>query len=308
MASISTTTSIRTPRRSPGTRTTIEFPDQRSYAAYRRRGGRLERSDWRRNNVNVLVREFYAAVKAEKRWVKVGISPFGIWRPGNPPSIQAGIDQYDELYADARKWLHEGSLDYLVPQLYWPIFPPEQSYPVLLQWWVEENLKGRHMWPGLPLHRLMSTTRAMRADDIVQEITITRATPGATGHVHFSAKVIMQNADSIASRLAVLYAEPALVPPSPWLDSVAPPAPTVSMSADSASGESIVRFAPADQQVIRHWIVQSRSDSTWNTRLLPGTARTHILKDTESAAELISVSAVDRVGNVSPPAILRRQQ
>jgi uncharacterized lipoprotein YddW (UPF0748 family) len=296
------------PETEPGSRASIDFPDRGSYAAYRRRGGRLEKADWRRNNVNVLVREFYAAVKAEKRWVKVGISPFGIWRPGNPPSIQAGIDQYDELYADVRKWLHEGSLDYLVPQLYWPIFPPEQSYPVLLQWWVEENLKGRHMWPGLPLHRLVSTTRAMRADDIVHEIALTRTTPGATGHVHFSAKVIMQNADSIASRLAVLYAEPALVPATPWLDAVPPPAPTVAMSTDSASGEAIVRFAPADQQVIRHWIVQSRSDSTWHTRLLPGTARTAILKDAESAAELVSVSAVDRVGNAGPPTILRRQQ
>jgi hypothetical protein len=240
--------------------------------------------------------------------VKVGISPFGIWRPGNPPSIQAGIDQYDELYADVRKWLHEGSLDYLVPQLYWPIYPPEQSYPVLLQWWVEENLKGRHMWPGLPLHRLTSTSRAMHADDIVQEIALTRTTPGATGHVHFSSRAIMQNADSIATRLAVLYAEPALVPATPWLDPMPPPAPTVSVSVDSASAESIVRFAPADQQVIRHWIVQSRNDSTWNTRLLPGVARSAILKDAESEAELISVSAVDRVGNVSPPAILRRQQ
>jgi uncharacterized lipoprotein YddW (UPF0748 family) len=294
------------PETDPGTRARIEFPDDASYAAYRRRGGTLERGDWRRNNVNVLVREFYEGVKAQKRWVKVGISPFGIWRPGNPPSIQAGIDQYDELYADVRKWLHEGWLDYLVPQLYWPITPPEQSYPVLLQWWVEENLKGRHMWPGLPLHRLAPGPRSMRADDIVQEIAITRETPGATGHVHFSARVLMQNLDSIADRLAPLYAEPALVPSSPWLDRVAPSRPTVRIAMDSSSGEATVHFAPADGQPIRHWIVQSRIDSAWVTTLLPGAERAHILKDSESAADLVSVSGVDRVGNTSPPVIIRR--
>jgi uncharacterized lipoprotein YddW (UPF0748 family) len=296
------------PEVDPATRTRIEFPDEGSYAAYRARGGTLEKGDWRRNNVNVLVREFYAAVKAEKRWVKVGISPFGIWRPGNPPSIQAGIDQYDELYADVRRWLHEGWLDYLVPQLYWPIDPPEQSYPVLLEWWVQENIKGRHMWPGLPLHRLTQTTRPMRADDITREIDITRGTSGATGHVHFSARVLMQNADSIADRLALLYAEPALVPASPWLDRVAPPQPRVSIVADSSSGESTVRFAPADRQLIRNWIVQSRIDSLWTTSILPGTERAHILKNAESAADIISVSGVDRTGNMSPAAIVQRRK
>ncbi|MGH8518825.1 MAG: glycoside hydrolase family 10 protein, partial [Panacagrimonas sp.] len=175
----------------------IEFPDSASYAAYRRGGGALEKNDWRRRNVDLLVRQFYAAVKAEKPWVKVGISPFGIWRPGNPPQIQ-GFDAYDRIFADARKWLIEGWVDYLAPQLYWPIYPPEQSYPALLQWWVDQNRKGRHIWPGLGAHRLALTgPRAMRADEIVQQIQITRDIPGATGTIIFNAKILMQNSDSI---------------------------------------------------------------------------------------------------------------
>ncbi|TMG84567.1 MAG: hypothetical protein E6H78_09405, partial [Betaproteobacteria bacterium] len=122
----------------------IEFPDAKTHAAYRRAGGTLDRDDWRRRNVNTLVRELYAAIKDEKPWVKFGISPFGIWRPGVPPTTTAGLDQYAELYADARKWLRDGTLDYMAPQLYWPILPPEQSYPVLLEWWVGENVKRLH--------------------------------------------------------------------------------------------------------------------------------------------------------------------
>src|SRR5256885_9141906 len=113
----------------------------------------MTRAEWRRNNVNVLVRQFYAAVKEGKPWVKVGISPFGIWRPGNPPGTDAGVDTYADLFADSRKWLQEGTLDYVAPQLYWPVSPPEQSYPVLLEWWVSQNAKARHVWPGLALYK-----------------------------------------------------------------------------------------------------------------------------------------------------------
>lgn len=287
--------------------TRIDFPDSETYAAYRRGGGQLEKADWRRNNVDELIREFYSAVKAEKQWVKVGISPFGIWRPANPPSIQAGIDAYDELYADARKWLNEGWLDYLAPQLYWPIDPPEQSYPVLLQWWVEQNLKGRHIWPGLPVYKLvLSGPRALRADEIVRQIRITRETPGATGHITFNAKVVMQNVDSIADKLAALYAEPALVPASPWLDSVPPPRPRVDIVTDSVSGEPVVRFAPGDEQGIQRWVFQTRVSGAWRTVVLPGVERTHILKDDENGADRVRVAAVDRAGNIGEPAIVER--
>jgi uncharacterized lipoprotein YddW (UPF0748 family) len=286
----------------------IEFPDSATHAAYRRGGGKLDRADWRRNNVNMLLREFYSSVKAEKKWVKVGISPFGIWRPANPPSIQAGIDQYDELFADPRKWMHEGWLDYLAPQLYWPIDPPAQSYPVLLQWWVEQNLKGRHVWPGLPVYKLRLTgPRALRAEEIARQIRITRETSGATGHIVFNAKVVMENVDSIADKLASLYAEPALVPASPWLDRVPPPKPRVRIVTDTLSGEPVVRFAPSDAQVIRHWVLQTRVGGAWRSRILPGVERTRILKDGEAAADLISVAAVDRAGNISAPALVERR-
>jgi uncharacterized lipoprotein YddW (UPF0748 family) len=288
----------------------IEFPDARTYAAYRREGGALDKPDWRRRNVNTLIRELYAAVKEEKKWVKVGISPFGIWRPGIPPTTTAGVDIYDELYADARKWLRDGSLDYIAPQLYWPVQPPEQSYPVLLQWWVEESVKGRHVWPGLALYKIPITgPRKMSVDDIVQEIQITRGMPGATGHVLFNAKVLMNNAEGIADRLAQLYAEPALVPASPWLDKVPPSAPRVLFVQDSATGESAVRFEPraAGGERVWQWVVQSRLNggATWRTTLLPGAERTHILKGDESAADIVAVAAVDRAGNVSATSVVR---
>jgi uncharacterized lipoprotein YddW (UPF0748 family) len=288
----------------------IEFPDAASYAAYRRGGGTLSKADWRRRNVDVLISEFYASVKAAKPWVKVGISPFGIWRPANPPTIEAGIDQYDELYADARKWLREGTLDYIAPQLYWPILPAAQSYPVLLRWWADQNFKGRHVWPGLADYKLTSTgSSRMRAQEIVQEIEVTRETPGSTGHVHFNASVIMQNVDGIADRLMQLYAEPALVPASPWLDPLPPGRPIVAIARDNSTGsvENLIRFAPAEgsSAQIGWWVVQPRVNGTWYTRILPGTERRHSLIDFDAGADVVSVIAVDRSGNASQPAIVR---
>ena len=284
----------------------LEFPDSRTYAAYRRGGGQLSKGDWRRRNVDTFIRELYSVVKAEKKWVKVGISPFGIWRPGVPPTTMAGVDEYDELYADARKWEREGWLDYIAPQLYWPVQPLEQSYPVLLQWWVEQNTKARHVWPGLALYKLPITgPKKMSADDIVQEIQITRQTPGATGHVLFNAQVLMQNVEGIADRLAQVYVDPALVPASPWLAKTAPSKPNVRVSRDSTSGTTVLHFAPREGQHIRQWVVQSRQSGVWRTTLLPGTERTYILKGDEGAADLVSIAAVDRAGNAGAAIVVR---
>jgi uncharacterized lipoprotein YddW (UPF0748 family) len=283
----------------------IPFPDASTYRSYRRDGGDLSLGDWRRRNVDLLVRQFYTAVKAEKPWVKVGISPFGIWRPGNPPGITAGIDTYSELFADSRKWLHEGWLDYLAPQLYWPVSPPEHSYPVLLAWWLDENTKGRHVWPGLADYKLpIAGASAMRAQDIVQEILLTRQQPGATGHIHFNATILMQNVDGIADRLAAVYAEPALVPASPWLDSIAPAAPRVAL-ARAADGTPAVRITAGDAQRVRWWLVQRRSSAGWRTSILAGQDSTYAFTADDFDADLLSVTAVDRSGNAGPPALLR---
>ncbi len=114
------------------------FPDDDTWADYQHSGGKLTRKDWRRENVNQFIQRLYTAIKSEKPAVKFGISPFGISRPGHPESI-SGFDQYEMLYADARRWLNEGWIDYWSPQLYWPINQIPQSYPVLLGWWVKEK-------------------------------------------------------------------------------------------------------------------------------------------------------------------------
>lgn len=262
----------------------------------------MTRDDWRRSNVDTFVRDLYTEIKSVKRWVKFGVSPFGIWRPGSPSQIK-GFDAYSELYADSKKWLNEGWLDYFTPQLYWPIAKEEQSYPVLLQWWISENTKGRNMWPGNFTSRVGATGEtSWKAQEILDQISSTRLTEGASGNVHFSAKVFMQNRDSLDDRLlAGPYAGPALVPASPWLDSIPPRAPKVWLARDSATRAVTVTMQSASQEKAWLWVVRVRYGPDWSTQILPGAQSMHMFDGgaASNAPDEVVVSQVDRTGNES---------
>lgn len=172
------------------------FPDDATWERYGTKGG-LTRGDWRRENINDFVRSMYRSVKAIKPSVRVGISPFGIWRPGVPATIEAQLDAYGQLYADSRKWLAEGWCDYLAPQLYWGIEPAKQSFPVLLDWWRAQS-RGKAVWPGIATERIGAKRPAQ---EIVDQIELTRRGTNAPGHIHWSMKALMRNQGGIADRL-----------------------------------------------------------------------------------------------------------
>ena len=273
----------------------IDFPDSATYAKYVKGGGTLSKSDWRRHNVDLLVQQFYTSVKAVKPWVKVGVSPFGIWRPGNPETIK-GFDAYEKISADSKKWFQAGWVDYLAPQLYWAIDQTDQSYPVLLKWWTEQNTKHRHLWVGNYTGRVgTGQANAYTTQEIVRQIELTRAQPGATGNIHFPMNVFLKNPDSLVEKMSVVYAQQALIPASPWLDAKAPPRPTALTSIDAVTGDRVLRVVPAAGDAVWLWTVQTRADTGWVTEIIPGTERTHRLPGTGD----VFVTAVDRVGNQS---------
>ena len=280
----------------------IDFPDSATWKRYVASGGTLSRDDWRRNNVDVFIRDLYKQVKAAKPWVKVGISPFGMWRPGYPPQIK-GFDAYSELYADSKKWLNEGWLDYFTPQLYWPIARQETSYPVLLNWWISENTRGRNIWPGNFTSRVGGTgDNNWKTQEILDQISTTRLTEGAGGNVHFSAKVFMQNRDSIVDKLlAGPYAGPALVPASPWLDSIPPRTPAAYLMKDSVTRATTVTFVQGGTEKPWLWVLRYRYGPDWSTQILPGAQTVHMFDGgSESRApDAVFLSAVDRTGNES---------
>ena len=271
----------------------LEFPDEASWKKFGVASG-LSRDDWRRDSVNQFIKRTSDAIKTTKPWVKFGISPFGIWRPGNPPQIK-GFDAYARLYADARKWLANGWADYFVPQLYWGINPKEQSFPVLLDWWNQQNQQHRHIWPGLDVTK---TTGQWKPEEILAQIRIAAQQPVSAGHVHWNMKSIMQNPTLQSKLERTLYAEPALIPTMPWLNVPAPTLPSVTISRvknSQASWSCGTNPPPAP------WVVQARRNNQWRTEIFPGNVRSATINSPE--VDAIAITAVNRAGKLSAPAI-----
>ena len=282
--------------------TLTDFPDDPSWKRYQDAGGKLARADWRRDNVNRMIHDIYADIKAVKPHVKFGVSPFGIARPGLPETVKAGFDQYATLYADAQLWLNNGWCDYWTPQLYWRLESP-QPYADLLKWWAGQNTLARHLWPGLATYRATGGDNPWGAPEIVDQIEVTREIVGAgSGHVHFSMIALMQNRAGINDALlAGPYARPALVPASPWLDDKPLAAPEV-QAAVLSDGSVQVTWTNEDMEEPRMWAVWARYGDEWQFTSYPAGIRSvRIVPETGEAKRLsaVSVASVDRSGNAN---------
>ncbi len=284
-----------------------DFPDSANWDRYRRAGGDLSRGDWRRNNVNELIRRLYETVKQEDPKVKVGISPFGIWRPENPPGI-TGSDQYAMLYADPKLWLNRGWLDYLAPQLYWSITQERQSFPRLLEWWHSQNTRNRHIWPGLATWRVTDANWPTR--EIINQISLTRQQSGSAGHIHFRQRWLQEDLGNIATALRTsAYRGPVLVPPTPWLGSEAPPRPRVRFEVTGDNAEGRLHINSSGTEDLRLWALYSRHRDGWRLhQVVPAYQRAEAvmrIPPTSTGISHLAVTAVDRLGNESEPAAVR---
>ena len=171
------------------------FPDNATYDSYLSSGGNMTLSDWRRDNINRMVERVYNVVHSFAK--KLSISPLGIYRPGHPdgmaPPIE-GFDTYEGQYADTKLWLQQGWLDMFIPQLYWEIEPPEQSYPVLLDWWLEANTLNKHVYAGNAFYKADPTRGNWSLTEILDQVTISREPAnrqrGSLGNSMFGARYL----------------------------------------------------------------------------------------------------------------------
>lgn len=280
------------------TKALIDFPDNSSWAKYQRSGGKLARNDWRRDNVNQFIKQLYERTKKMKPHVKVGIAPFGIWRPDHPPGIK-GLDQYDALYADAKLWLNEGWLDYFSPQLYWKIGGP-QSFPKLLDWWLSENPKCRHVWPGQSVGRYIPKDGSLSMEVPNQLAFIRdRAPEGSTGFIFWPLGAVLKESSLVERLKAVEFADPAIVPLSPWLDDKNPPKPIATVKrGDGEQLEISVKAPRGDRDpnnAAWQWAVQYRAEDGWYQAVFPA----HLDKVQIPSASAVAVYTIDRNGNAS---------
>lgn len=273
-----------------------DFPDSKTWNAYVSSGGTLTRADWRRDNVNKFVERIYKEIHAEKNYVRFGISPFGIWKPGYPEGI-TGSSQYDELYADAKLWLNKGWVDYFSPQLYWAIDSKGQGFEALLNWWQSENTMKRHLWPGLNTVEVRSPDRPT---EIKNQIEISRQIlKNDAGEIHWSIAGLTKNANMLPVLKNGPYKEKALVPKTPWIVSVSLQKPTLF----STESGSIVQVNWSTKNIgeVFQWVLFSQYDGVWETEILTQDQLSKELPRFKEGKKLtaIAIKAIDRLGNES---------
>ncbi|MFG1710102.1 glycoside hydrolase family 10 protein [Nonomuraea sp. M3C6] len=192
------------------------FDDKAAFAKY---GKGKKLAGWRRDNVNKLVAQVDTAVHAAKGYVKFGISPFGIWRnKSNDPSGSdtSGMSAYDSIYADAREWIKSGTVDYVLPQLYWPRGFKAADYGTLVRWWADEvEDSDVQLYIGQALYRVGTKDDKAwtKPGELAAHVSLDREREQVDGDVYFSAKQLLTNPLGAMDRLAKThYSRPALLP------------------------------------------------------------------------------------------------
>lgn len=286
-----------------------EFADQRSYARY---GAGMNRDDWRRNNINLFISLLNTNIKALKPFVKLGVSPFGVWRNASkdPEGSQTrgGQTDYDDLYADVVLWMKKGWVDYLAPQLYWEHSSKAVPFGTLLQWWNAHSYE-RQIYYGLGVYRMLDahTGAWSRPSEILSQIQDIRRLMTQTGYSFYSASCF-DRVSSLQDSLAMHYNKYVALPPAmKWLDSI-PPAAPVLKAIPSAEG-TLLQWKEANPQkeTIRYAVYRfvnnepvnlNRADKIISIQTLPEFLD---LSANKYRSATYVITALDRLWNESNP-------
>lgn len=202
-----------------------DFPDDASFARFG--GGFSNKGDWRRSNVNVLIKKLHETIREIKPWVKFGVSPFGIYRNESSDPLGSktkGLQNYDDLYADVLLWTREGWIDYNIPQIYWHIGHPVADYETLVKWWAR-NTENRPLFIGQSVMNTVQNAdpKNPSINQLPRKMALQRAYQTIGGSCQWPASAVVENAGKYRDALIAEYHKyPALPPVFDFMDNEAP--------------------------------------------------------------------------------------
>ena len=202
-----------------------DFPDDARFARFG--GGFSNKGDWRRSNVNVLIKKLHETIREIKPWVKFGVSPFGIYRNESSDPLGSktkGLQNYDDLYADVLLWAREGWIDYNIPQIYWHIGHPVADYETLVKWWAT-NTENRPLFIGQSLMNTVQNAdpKNPSINQLPRKMALQRAYQTIGGSCQWPASAVVENAGKYRDALIAEYHKyPALPPVFDFMDNEAP--------------------------------------------------------------------------------------
>ncbi|MGW5365956.1 glycoside hydrolase family 10 protein [Actinopolymorpha pittospori] len=303
---------------------TEQFDDEATYQHYG--AGFPSKADWRRDNIDRLIQELGERIKEAKPWVKFGVSPFAVWRnKATDPEgsdTTAGVQTYDDLGADTRKWVREEWIDYIVPQVYWNIGFAAADYAKLVPWWSAE-VAGTdvHLIIGQATYKVGTSTQDpawFEPDEMSRHVTFNQRYPQVVGDVYFSAKDVRANRlGHMDLVLADHYTRPALVPVAEQLGGSTPDQPVLTGAQPAANGVRLTWLdrspvsRPATSYAVYRFDGRLDVDAcdltdahALLTTLRAGTDRRQAFVDTTAAAGrtyTYVVTALDRIHHESTP-------
>lgn len=202
-----------------------DFPDDASFARFG--GGFSNKGDWRRSNVNVLIKKLHETIREIKPWVKFGVSPFGIYRNESSDPLGSktkGLQNYDDLYADVLLWAREGWIDYNIPQIYWHIGHPVADYETLVKWWAR-NTENRPLFIGQSVMNTVQNAdpKNPSINQLPRKMALQRAYQTIGGSCQWPASAVVENVGKYRDALIAEYHKyPALPPVFDFMDNEAP--------------------------------------------------------------------------------------
>ncbi|MBX2905022.1 MAG: family 10 glycosylhydrolase [Taibaiella sp.] len=288
------------PYRVPGK----EFGDNKSYARY---GHGMDKGDWRRDNVSRFISLLNTSIKNIKPYMKLGISPFGIWRNKSKDPMgsdtRGGQTNYDDLYADVVMWLEKGWVDYMMPQLYWEHNHRAAPFEVLLPWWYDRCFK-RHVYYGLGLYRMAGAKSGpwTSAKELMWQLRDIRGKCPNSGYAFYSASCFDKIKAPVEDSLRQNFVKyPALVPPMPWLDNEAPNAPTVTVNGKTLEWQTKNPTNEPLRYVVYRFGEKEEIDLERNDRIVSIQQGTSYKDPEPGKKNKYVVTALDRMWNESEP-------
>jgi uncharacterized lipoprotein YddW (UPF0748 family) len=194
------------------------FNDSIAYAQYGQQNQELE--NWRRGNVDSLVKNVHQTIKTHKPWVQLGISPFGVWKNKSTDPMgsdtKAGQTTYEDLFADPLLWMEKGWLDYIVPQAYWSMDYPAASHEKITKWWANVSANTNlYMGNGAYKVRNNADKAWSKKRELPKQLGLSRSLPSVEGNVFFSAKSLLPHMDVIKKIRKRFYKNPVVAPALP---------------------------------------------------------------------------------------------
>ncbi|GBF74109.1 hypothetical protein PA598K_02440 [Paenibacillus sp. 598K] len=290
------------------------YPDQQTYEQFG--DGYTDINAWRRHNVDTLIEGLNASIKAQKPYVKFGISPFGVWRNKSVDPLgsdtTAGQPSYDNLHADIRKWVLEGWIDYVAPQIYWNFGFSPAAYEVLVKWWddlIAEHDADVHLYIGHAAYKVEDNENFTDPYEIINQMRYNLNFDHVHGSIQFTTRDLLAKTH-LQQILRQYQQQPALVPAMPWLGGAQPAAPE-QLSGTYRHPSMELRWTDADEQTAYYVIYRAEGETTPSTAD-PSQIHAVVRKGTGSASytdsEVISgrtytyvVTAVDRLHHESDP-------